>query len=96
MDACSMDWVCIIKLVYERDFIHKKAGMQNNPEMWENYRVLAMLLAWLNQLESKTNILKNVLQNKWMNKKTWKAITRIAGNRKNVLGLENLNLENVY
>ena len=78
-----MDWVWYDKTDVRKDFIHKKARMQNCPRMWAHYKILR---------NNNTNSIKQAnkayfenLSTKYVNepRKLWKELSRIVGNKKN-------------
>ena len=73
----------IIKLMYERDFIHKKARMQNCPKMWAHYKSLRKNVT--NSINQAKKACFEDLPTKYVNepKKLWKELSRIAGNKRN-------------
>ena len=69
--------------MYERDFIHKKARMQNCRKMWAHYKSLRNNVT--NSIKQAKKAYFEDLPTKYVNepKKLWKELSRIVGNKKN-------------
>ena len=70
-------------MMYERDFCHRKARLNNSPEMWPKYKSLRNKVTAFIKYAKKKCFYAN-LQNMFPNepKKLWKELSRIIGNKK--------------
>ena len=68
--------------MYERDFCHRKARLNNSPEMWAKYKSLRNKVTA--SIKYATNCYYADLSNMFPNepKKLWKELSRIVGNKK--------------
>ena len=74
----------IVKLMYERDFTHRKAKEKvNDDKLWNDYRRIRNLVT-ANIVRSKKEYFENVTPKiKTDSKQTWKELRRVMGNKKN-------------
>ena len=72
----------IIKLMYQRDYIHKQATGNSDPDLWDEYRLLRNKVTFLIN-KSKAEYFNDM--GKHMNsqpKKFWKKMGKLVGNKK--------------
>ena len=72
----------IVKLMYERDFIHSKARKHDDPEMWKHYRHLRNKVTNTIVKAKKMYFTELPLKHSKDPKKLWKELSRIIGNKK--------------